>query len=534
MHIRIKLLIIVCNLLVSDTASMLAQVWQSDLGNGDYKNPVIWADYSDPDVIRVGEDFYMTASSFHCVPALPILHSKDLVNWEIINYAVSRFPDTYLNVPQHGNGVWAPSLRYHDGWFYIYWGDPDRGIFMVRTRNPRKDWSAPVLVKKAYGNIDPCPLWDDNGKVYLVHAFANSRAGLSHVLQLQELNADGATVTKNRNIIISGLPENHTLEGPKFYKRNGWYYIFAPAGGVATGWQMVFRSKEIWGPYEGRKVLAQGNTNVNGPHQGGWMELESGQNWFMHFQELQPFGRIVHLQPVRWIDGWPVIGNDQDGDGIGEPVAGFIKPATKASYPARALQASDEFNDRQYNLAWQWQANYYDHWYSLSERQGHLRLHAQYHDSPASLWMVPNILAQKIPGPQFIATTKIDATNLANGEKAGLVNMGLDYASLTLSPSQDGFVLNLTVCKNAHQGYSEEIKQSIQVKSGGLFLRAIYTRNGTCQFAYSTDAQNYTKIGESFAVREGRWIGAKIGLFALSSQVTGLKGYADFDWFRIE
>ena len=139
-----------------------AQKWIPDLSNGFYKNPVIWADYSDPDVIRTGNDFYMTASSFNCVPALPVLHSTDLVNWELINHAVKRFPDSYYDIVQHGNGVWAPSLRFHDGWYYIYWGDPDRGIYMVRAQDPYGDWSAPVLVKKAAGNIDPCPLWDDD------------------------------------------------------------------------------------------------------------------------------------------------------------------------------------------------------------------------------------------------------------------------------------------------------------------------------------------------------------------------------------
>lgn len=514
--------------------TLKAQVWQPDLENGHYKNPIIWSDYSDPDVIRVGQEFYMTASSFNCVPALPILHSTDLVNWEIINYAVKHFSDPYFDIPQHGNGVWAPSIRFHEGWFYIYWGDPDRGLYMVRSQDPYGDWSPPILVKKAYGNIDPCPLWDDDGRVYLVHAFANSRAGTSHILQLQELSSDGSYVTQNRDIIISGLPENYTLEGPKFYKRNGFYYIFAPAGGVANGWQMVYRAKEIFGPYEGRKVLEQGNSSVNGPHQGGWVELQNGQSWFIHFQELQPFGRIVHLQPVTWKNDWPVIGSDEDGDETGEPVLEFKKPKTGTITKIKAPQATDEFNENHYNLGWQWQANYFEHWYSLSENGGCLRLKAQYFDSPASLWMVPQIIAQKIPGPQCTITAKMDGSNLKQQEKGGLVIMGLDYASLTVSPASDGFALTLAVCKNAYKGYSEEIKQNITLKTGMVFLRIHYEKDGTCQFFYSIDNTSYTSIGENFHVREGRWIGAKVGLFVISQQETGLKGYSDFDWFRIE
>jgi beta-xylosidase len=295
-------------------------VWVSDNNDGTYSNQVLFADYSDPDICKAGDDFYMTSSSFNCVPALPILHSRDLVNWTIVNHAVKRFSDEYYNTIQHGNGVWASSIRFHDGWFYIYWGDPDRGIYMVKTQNPKGAWSSPALVKKAYGNIDPCALWDDDGKVYLVHAFANSRAGVSDILQVQELTPDGSGVTRNRKIVFNGYLANHTLEDPKFYMRNGYYYIFVPAGGVAAGWQLVLRSQDPFGPYEERIVLAQGDTEINGPHQGGYVELKNGEGWFVHFQEKQPYGRIVLLQPVNWKDDWPVMGIDKNMDGTGEPV----------------------------------------------------------------------------------------------------------------------------------------------------------------------------------------------------------------------
>ena len=526
--------LILITMSISIFSHLYGQVWQPDQGNGYYKNPIIWADYSDPDVIRVGNDFYMTSSSFNCVPALPILHSRDLVNWEIINHAVKHFPDTYYNVPQHGNGVWAPSIRFHEGWYYIYWGDPDRGIYMVRTRDPKAEWSAPVLVKKAVGNIDPCPLWDDNGKVYLVHAFANSRAGVSHVLQVQELSSDGSSITSNRDIIIHGLPDNYTLEGPKFYKRNGYYYIFAPAGGVAKGWQMVYRSKNVFGPYEEKKVLERGNSDINGPHQGGWIELNNGENWFIHFQEVQPYGRIVHLQPVKWIDDWPVIGKDEDGDGTGEPLPEYRKPGVEATSEIKAPQTSDEFNSPEYNLAWQWQADYNDHWYKLDERPGYLRLYARYNATPASIWMAPNIIAQKMPGPEFTVTTKLDASSLKSKEKGGLVVMGIDYAALTLSPSGKGYTLRLAFCENARKGYSERIVDEINLEDGEGYLRIKCEDGGLCRFYFSADNVNFHDIGETFQAREGRWIGAKVGLFVISEQETGLKGYIDFDWFRIE
>ncbi|MEJ2545283.1 MAG: family 43 glycosylhydrolase, partial [Calditrichaceae bacterium] len=386
-----------------------SQVWIPDIGDGTYKNPIIFADYSDPDVVRVGNDFYMTSSSFNCIPALPILHSNDLVNWKIINHAVKKFDDPWFDIPQHGNGVWAPSIRYHNNEFYIYWGDPDRGIFMVKTDDPYSQWEKPVLVKKAYGNIDPCPLWDDDGKVYLVHAFAHSRAGVKSLLQINELSAEGTQIVDKGRIVFDGHEAYPTIEGPKIYKRNGYYYIFAPAGGVQTGWQTVLRSKNIYGPYEDKIVLEQGSTNINGPHQGGWVELSNGENWFIHFQDKDAYGRIVHLNPVFWENDWPLMGEDFDGNGIGEPVTQYHKPKVKKAYPISAPQTSDEFSNTQLGLQWQWQANYSNEWYSLSENPDNLRLYAvKNNTSFNNLFMISNMLLQKFPAETFTVSTKID------------------------------------------------------------------------------------------------------------------------------
>ena len=178
-------------LLIAGTVSAQyrSEVWCPDRGDGTYTNPVLNADYSDPDVICVGDDYYLTASSFQCMPGLPVLHSKDLVNWTIIGHALqSQFPG---QLPQHGNGVWAPSIRHHNGEFYIYWGDPDRGVMMVKAKNPAGPWEEPVCVIPGKGMIDTCPLWDDDGRCYLVNGWANSRAGFNSVLSVRELSADG-------------------------------------------------------------------------------------------------------------------------------------------------------------------------------------------------------------------------------------------------------------------------------------------------------------------------------------------------------
>ena len=281
-----------------------SQVWNPDNGNGTYTNPVIYADYSDPDVVAVGNDYYLTASSFNCIPGLPILHSKDLVNWEIIGYALQeQEPKELFDKPQHGKGVWAPAIRYHNGEFYIYWGDPDHGIFMVKTKDPRGIWEKPVCVLAGKGMIDTCPLWDEDGRCYLVNGWAGSRAGFNSVLTIRELSADGTKVIGKPRIVFDGGQKNHTTEGPKFYKRDGYYWIMCPAGGVQMGWQLAMRSKNVYGPYEAKMVMAQGKTKINGPHQGAWVHTSQGEDWFLHFNDKYAYGRVIFLQPVNWKTG---------------------------------------------------------------------------------------------------------------------------------------------------------------------------------------------------------------------------------------
>ena len=327
MQMKLKRIAIAAMLTAMATGPVMAQApshtWNPNLPGGKYRNPVIDADYSDPDVCRVGNDYYMTASSFACFPGLQILHSTDLVNWEIIGAALK---DDYPVLPQykgtdldfhkrieHGNYVWAPSIRYHDGWFYIYWGDPDQGLFMTKTQDPRGTWETPVLVKEGKGMIDCCPLWDDDGKAYLSHGCAGSRAGVKSVLFVAPMSPDGTHVTGPSRIVYDGHEDQPTIEGTKFYKRNGYYYIMSPAGGVKYGWQVELRSKNPFGPYDEYVGLAQGKSKVNGPHQGAWVDTQNGEDWFLHFQDKHAYGRVVHLQPAKWVNDWLVIGDDTDG-----------------------------------------------------------------------------------------------------------------------------------------------------------------------------------------------------------------------------
>jgi beta-xylosidase len=506
-----------------------------DLGDGRFRNPVIFSDYSDPDVARMGDDYYLDASSFNVTPALPILHSHDLVNWTIVGHAAARLPSPRYDTPQHGQGVWAPSLRVHGGRFWIYFGDPDLGIFMTSAADPRGPWDPLTLVQSASGWIDPCPLWDDDGSVYLVHAWAKSRAGFNSVLTLRRLTADGRHLADDTAVtVFDDTTSQPTIEGPKFYKRNGYYYIFAPAGGVTNGWQTVLRSKSVRGPYDERIVLRQGRTSVNGPHQGGWIETPSGESWFVHFQDRGPYGRVVHLQPMAWRDDWPAIGADPDGDGVGEPVAVYRKPSSRIAATHVEPQTSDEFDSERLGLQWQWEANEGAGWRSLVARPGFLRLFAQSLPAGgANLWSAPHLLMQKLPAESFEATAAVQLNAVASGDAISLVTMGLDYTLVRLVRSPDGWRVEHVVCSNAADEATEIVAAS-SVGDRDVQLRLAVSA-GTVQFSYSLDAgATFRPIGERTALREGRWMGAKFGLVATRPAGSTSGASADVEWVRVK
>lgn len=538
----------VCSLFHPAMAQYRSEVWVSDEGNGMYRNPVLHADYSDPDVCVVGEDYFLTASSFNCTPGLPILHSKDLVNWKIVNYALKKVePVEYYNEARHGKGVWAPSIRFHEGMYYIYWGDPDFGIFMVKTRDPYGEWDAPVLVKAGKGMIDPCPLWDDDGRVYLAHAWAGSRAKFNSVLTVCEMNKEGTAVISDPVLVFDGNDGvNHTIEGAKFYKRNGFYYLFAPAGGVVSGWQLVMRSKDVYGPYEARIVMAQGKTDIDGPHQGGWVDTPAGESWFLHFQDKGAYGRVLHLNPMKWVNDWPVIGVDKDGDGCGDPVSRYRKPKTGKTYPIETPVESDEFDTRKLGLQWEWHANYQDV-FGFTTNMGYVRIYG--HElSPhfKNFWEVPNLLMQKFPAEEFTATAKLKVSAKDDGQLSGLIIMGWDYSWIGVEKQGEKFLLKQAVCKDAEQGNLEQVSTLAVLEpsrkfEAGLFPnyeREIYIRvhvgkGAYCRFSYSLDGKKFTEAGTLFKARQGKWIGAKVGMFSVTPHGKE-RGWVDVDWFRLE
>lgn len=553
-----------------------SKTWNPNVAGNKYRNPIMDADYSDPDVCRVGNDYYMTSSSFACFPGLQILHSTDLVNWQIVGTALTddypvleKYRGTDLDWhrrSQHGNYVWAPSIRHHDGWFYIYWGDPDQGLFMTKARDVRGPWEKPVLVKEAKGLIDCCPLWDDDGRAYLSHGCAGSRAGVKSVLFVAPMSPDGTHVTGPSRMVYDGHEDQPTIEGTKFYKRNGYYYIMSPAGGVKYGWQVELRSKNPFGPYDEYVGMAQGKSKVNGPHQGAWVDTQNGEDWFIHFQDKHAYGRVVHLQPARWVNDWLVIGNDADGDGCGDPVSVWKKPNLPAG---KNLQPSedDDFNSTELGAQWQFEGPFSQYWYFCDARKSRLRLYGpQAPDNYRNVSDLQNALLQKLPTENFTATARVrfipNPDFKPKGEEGGFVIMGLDYAGIKFVSTKDGCAMRYVVCKDAQKGAAEQTVAEQAVKltampkpytqkyavddipqprsaTPWMYVRAKVHSEGTgnairafAQFAYSKDGKKFTDLGQPFEIKEGKWIGAKIGFYCMRPSTKNDSPFFDVDWIH--
>ena len=469
-----------------------------DQGNGTYRNPVLNADFSDPDVIRVGKKYYMVASDFHFL-GMQVLESEDMVNWHYISQIYNRFDEPGWNENKHyAGGSWAPTIRYHDGLYYVYFCTPEEGLFMSTAKDPHGPWAPLYLVKRVAKWEDPCPFWDEDGQAYL----GRSKHGAGPII-VHRMSADGKQLLDEGTIVYEGP----IAEGTKFMKRNGYYYLIIPEGGVGTGWQTVLRAKNIYGPYERKIVLEQGSTSINGPHQGALVDTPDGTWWFYHFQETPVLGRVVHLQPVRWQNGWPLMGVDYDRNGIGEPVSEWQKPIASSQH--FLPQTDDDFSTSSLGLQWQWNHNPVDTHWSLKERKGWLTLKALPADS---LKLCRNMLTQKVIGYQSESSTLLTASGNCF---AGLFCSGKTFRGIGLC--KDGIFIE-------SQGKREVIQKGKYEK---LWVRI----NNDCQanrhqFSYSTDGIHFIKAGDAFPMRAGYWKGIRVGIFCY-----GNSGKAAFDSF---
>ena len=498
-----------------------------------YKNPILLCDYSDPDVVRVGNDFFLTASSFNFVPGLPILHSRDLVHWQLVNYAAKSIPLPGYERVQNAKGLWAPSIRFHAGKFYIFVATPDEGIFFTNAADPFGEWSELKCVWSGCGFEDPCPLWetDENGRerLFVVHAYVKSRIGFNSKLGLLELDPKTFEQIGEDKIIFDGTKTQPTIEGPKFYKRNEFYYIFAPAGGVTTGWQTVLRSKRLDGDYEEKIVLAQGKAKINGPHQGGWVTTPSGEDWFIHFQDAGIFGRITHLQPMRWINDWPVMGNavalsdDEALSVVGEPVEKWEMRWLSKSKPPINSQKVISTGSMTSISEFQTSANPSPENYATSEK---------------SLWLTPSVCTKKIDSAEFSYEKEFSLSGKwRQNERRGIIFLGNEYAALQIEKLDENFKISYLESSGSESGdaerserilwnekisrqarndtctrndrHSERSEESLTFKM--KFHASKDGRSGIVQFFVKHGTLQFTS--EPFSTTNAHWVGGRYGFF---------------------
>lgn len=492
--------------------SALAQemhLW-GDQGNGTYINPVLNADYSDPDVVRVGSDYYMVCSEFHFM-GMPVLHSVDLVNWTIVGriYDEFKFAPEYDSNERYAGGSWAPAIRFHAGKFFVYFCTPKEGLFMSSAEKAEGPWDPLVQVEAVDGWEDPCPFWDDDGRAYLGH----SKVGAGPII-IHQMSADGKSLLDDGLTVYTGP----VAEGTKIHKRDGYYYLSIPERGVEIGWQTILRSENIYGPFEKKVVLETGSTMINGPHQGSLIDTPDGEWWFLHFQSVPAVGRVVHLQPAYWRGGWPVIGVDLDRNGIGEPVYVWKKPAVSRESKIVKPQASDNFDGNKLGVQWAWNHNPVDSVWSLTKEHGKLSLEALY--APGFL-QAKNTLTQKVMGARGQASVRLDGSKLKEGQMAGMCLMAKEFALVGLKRKKDGLYI-----------FAETggIKEEKKIAQSELLLQILISpERKQNQFFYSIDMYNFTPIGDKFQVLSGNWKGPKIGLFTYNSIQNG--GTAVFDDF---
>ncbi len=486
-----------------------------------YTNPVVDGDYPDPDVIRVGEDFYMVVSSFNYTPGVPVLHSRNLVEWELINHVFDEIPFERFDKVCEGDGAWAPSIRYHNGKFYCVIPFPDEGVYVSETTDPRGKWSPLRCLIDGKGIIDPCPIWTD-GKCYLAVAFAKSRIGFNSCIGLYEVSEDlTECLSESYTIIYDGQKDNPTIEGPKFYKHGEYFYILAPAGGVKRGWQTALRSKDVYGPYESKVILAQNDSSINGPHQGALVDLPDGKWAFIHFQDLNAYGRIVNLQPAVWQGDWVICGEVRDEFPAGTPVYGGEYPVkVKTRY---RIPESDNFRGKKLSLIWQTPANKGEGWYSLG---GGLRLNCV--PSEELLNAVPQVFTTKITRASFVAEVKIEPHFTCDGDEAGFVLTGEEYAYVC-------------VCRQNGENYiklrygdadGEERFCNMPMRKKKVVIKII-VENHYHDFDYMFKV-NGEVLPYAFDGKAGKWVGAKLGVYARNIAGESGGGFAKFKYFKIK
>lgn len=524
--------------------------WSADNGNGTYTNPLFYDEFSDPDIIRVGEDYYLSGTTMHSVPGLVVLHSKDLVNWEFSSYCFDRFDDSDdFNLRNgkeaYGQGIWAPAIRYHNGKFYIFSNINGHGLQVFISDSAKGPWKHHQIKGDIY---DLSVLFDDDGKIYAIHKYGN--------VTVTELKPDLSGPVEGSSKVV--IPEGNAMgEGHHIYKINGMYYILS-ADYSPMGRMQCARSKSIWGPYEtcviseresfgysaawtvnnvglGRPVPEDGFKFKNNKpsdetlicstiHQGGIVQALDGKWWGVSMQDFNAVGRTVCLSPVTWVDGWPYFGLEKN---LGRSPRTWFKPNNVVKTPVATYDRYDDFSGKTFKPIWQWNHNPNDKMWSLNkERKGWLRLHSL----PAKqlLW-AKNSLTQRAIGPVSYTSVKLDASKLKAGDEAGLGAINMPYASLGVVKTDKDLALR---CYD--QNTNKEVVQPLDKKVVWLRLWGDYDKS-QLQYSYSLDGKNWENIGEQMIspYQLKTFQGVRVALYAFNKKnVNG--GVADFDNFKVE
>jgi beta-xylosidase len=496
-----------------------------DQGNGTFKNPIIPADYSDIDAIRVGSDFYAISSTLQYSPGMVILHSKDLVNWQILGHVVNDVSQIspelkWDRMNRAGRGVWAGAVRHHAGMFWVFFGTPDEGYFMSTAQDARGPWSPLSHVMNATGWDDCCPFWDDDGQGYLIATRFNPDPldGKRYRIHLFKLTVDGKSLVPGFDTLIY---QSEGSEANKLYKWNGLYYHFFSEVKREGRVVMMGRSKSIAGPYEVRQMQHVDKVKDREPNQGGIVQTEAGDWWFVTHQGTGNYeGRTLCLLPVFWRDGWPILGKPGP-DGVGNMVWSGKKPI--AGFPITIPQTSDDFDSASLQPQWEWHYQPRQDKWSLTERHGWLRLHAFKPLQQGNLLKAGNTLTQRLMGTDDgDVTVKLDVSHLVDGEEADLCHYGANYAWLGISQSNG--VRHITYSANGQQTHG------VQVNSSDVWLRSIISHAGDTSWAFSLDGNEFTPFGANYKFEWAHYRGDRIGLFNYNNNAEA--GFVDVDWFH--
>ena len=509
-------------------SSVQGQKLCSDNGDGTFTNPVIQADFPDPDVILVDDTYYMVSTTMFIFPGVTILQSKDLVNWTYCSNAVPRFDYSECydleGCHRYSHGQWATSLKFHDGLFHLLFITLDEGGFHCTAKKPEGPWDIRKLPKGFY---DPGLFFDEDGKVYVSHGY--------NEIYITEVDHNLAPVGKDSLVFTGNIRRG--LEGMHVYRINGQYYLYGTYGGL-DGFQVALRSKNIFGPYEQKVVIRDTTHGPNfGIHQGALIRTQSGEWWTMLFVDSGPFGRFPSLQPVTWQDGWPMAGVN------GKAVTRYRKPDVGQSFPVTTLPTSDEFEKTNLGMQWGWNHNPAPGKWSLSERPGHLRLRTV--SVSPGLRMARNTLTQRMvawysDSTWTTGTTKMDFSNMKDGDVAGLAIFQDPYAYIAIRKNQGSheivMVNNGEVIDSISTVYGTvHFKASALFGSGAapLYGGKSVPDSGTAHFSYSVDGKEYLPLGNQFQMKFNLSVftGNKFCLFNYPTKEPG--GYVDFDWFRM-